>query len=191
MVIKGFQQWINENSETPNQETPEILRHLFDLGMIDHAEFAKSTKRVNPTGWIGDLLKELESRHLAEPDIWGKPVEVKSPYHTIGFTLSSDLVNMPSEHYDNYSYELLLTEPILVVVYLNLAEDSSLELRATYANSDFAEQYGEDEDQYDATWSYHGSIPILEVDDILTIIDGFNSEVNDDTIEDSADWSHD
>ena len=189
-MIKGFQQWINENSEASNQETPEILKHLLDLGMIDSADFAKSIKRVDPTGWIDNLLKDLESRHLAQPDIWGKPVEEKSPYNTVEFTLT-DMVIMPSEHYDNYSYELLYAEPILVVIYLDIAGDSSLELRASYANSDFAEQYGEDEDQYDATWSYNGSIPILEVEDILTIIDGFNSEVNDDTIEDSADWSHD
>ena len=101
------------------------------------------------------------------------------------------MVIMPSEHYDNYSYELLYAEPVLVVIYLDIADDSSLELRASYANSDFADLYGEEEDQYDATWSYHGSIPILEVEDILTIIDEFNSEVNDDTIEDSADWNHD
>jgi hypothetical protein len=188
-MIKGFQQWINENEETPGQETTDDIQRLLDLGLIDRFDYVRSNKRIDPIGWIDRLLQELESRHTAEPDIWGKPALNQTPYNTIEFTLSSDMVNMPEEHYNNYEYALLWAEPVTVVVYLG--GDSHLELRASYANQDFEEEYGNEEDQYDATWSYDGQTVIHTVDDILTIISEFNDEVDSYTIEDSPNWSHD
>lgn len=188
-MIKGFEDWINENEDGSNQETPDDLQNLLDLGLIDPLDFTRANKRIDPTGWIDRLVQELESRHAAEPDIWGKPVLRPTPYNTLEFTISSDMVNMPEQHYNNYQYTLLYAEPVTVVIYLG--GDSYLELRASYANDDFEEEYGNEEDQYDATWSYNGLLPILKVEDILTIIDGFNNEVDNDTIEDSDDWSHD
>jgi hypothetical protein len=188
-MIKGFQAWINENEETPGRETTDDIQRLFDLGMIDRTDFARSKKRVDPAGWVARLLQELEDRHLAEPNIWGKPVLRPTPYNTLEFTLSSDMVNLPEQHYNNYQYFLLWTEPVTVVIYLG--GDSYLELRASYANDDFEEEYGNEEDQYDATWTYYGQTVIHTVDDILTIISEFNDEVDSYTIEDSPNWSHD
>jgi hypothetical protein len=195
-MIKGFQEWINENEEPSGQLSPGDLQNLLDLGLIDPLEFTRGAKKIDPTGWVDSLLQDLESRHLAEPDIWGKPVVYKTPYNTIEFTLSSDLVNMAQNHYNNYEYERQYDDPVTVVVYLG--GDSSLELRALYANRDFEEGYEDEDDEdeddensYDATWSYNGPISILKVEDILEIIDGFNEEVDDDTIEDTSDWSHD
>ena len=189
-MIKGFQEWINENEDGSYQENPDDLQHLLDLGLIDPLDFTRANKRIDP-GWTDRLLQDLESRHLAEPDTWGKPVVYKTPYNTIEFTISSDLVNMPENHYNNYEYELQYDEPVTVVVYLD--GDSHLELRALYANQDFEKEYDEDEDEnsYDANWSYNGPISILKVEDILEIIDEFNEEVDDDAIENSSDWSHD
>ena len=188
-MIKRFQEWINENEEGNNKETPDDLKTLLDLGLIEPSDFARSIKRADPTRWIDRLLQELESRHSAEPDIWGKPVLNQTPYNTIEFTISSDMVNMPEQHYNDYNYIWLYAEPVTVVVYLG--GDSHLELRASYANSDFEEEYGGEEDQYDATWSYYGLLPILTVEGILEIIDDFNNEVDIDTIEDSPNWGHD
>ncbi len=189
-MIKGFQQWINEHEENSDaRQNLEDIQRLFDLGLIDRLDYVRSTKRIDPTGWIDRLLQELESRHTAEPDIWGKPALNQTPYNTIEFTLSSDMVNMPEEHYNNYEYALLWAEPVTVVVYLD--EDSHLELRAGYANQDFKEEYGNEEDQYDATWSYSGQTVIHTIEDILTIISEFNDEIDADTIEDSLVWSHD
>ncbi len=192
-MIKRFQEWINENTEPGKerdlgQEAVDIQR-LFDLGIIDHLEFTRGIKSIDPDGWLNRLVQELESRHSTEPDIWGKPEVQTRPYHTIEFTLNSDMVNMPEQHYNNYGYELLWEEPITVVIYLG--GDSNLELRASYANDEFEEEYGAEEDQYDATWTYNGLLPIFRVEDILTIIEGFNNEVDNDTIENSSDWSHD
>ena len=224
-MIKSFSEWINENDSSADHETLDDLYRLLELGMIDPTEFAMSVKRIDPTGWVKRilglgsvnqaefarsvkatdpaawtelLLKELEVRHMAEPNIWGKPVHHQTPYNTIEFTLSPDMVNMPMQHYNNYGYELMSDEPVEVVIYLG--GDSSLELRANYADSDsgYDGYYEEDEDDdedddhsYYATWSYNGPLPILTVGDILDIIDGFNDEVDEDTIEDSDDWSHD
>lgn len=188
-MIKGFEDWINENEDISNQETSDDLQNLLDLGLIEPFDYVRSTKRIDPTGWVDRLVQELESRHEAEPDTWGKPVLRSTPYNTLEFTISSDMVNMPEQHYNNYQYTLLYAEPVTVVIYLG--GDSHLELVTSYANSDFEEEYGGEEDQYDATWSYYGLLPILKVEDILTIIDEFNNEVDNDTIEDSDDWSHD
>lgn len=188
-MIKGFQNWISENAEGNGKETPDDLKTLLNLGLIEPSDFARSTKRIDPTRWVDTLVQELESRHAAEPDTWGKPVLRPTPYNTLEFTISSDMVNMPEEHYNNYQYTLLYAEPVTIVVYLD--GDSHLELRASYADSDFEEVYGGEEDQYDATWSYYGPLPILTVEGILEIIDDFNTEVDNDTLEDSPNWGHD
>ena len=192
-MIKRFQEWLNESAEPGKerdlgQEAADIQR-LFDLGIIDPLEFTRGIKSIDPEGWLNNLVQELESRHSAEPEIWGKPEIRSRPYHTIEFTLNSNMVDMPEQHYNNHEYELLWSEPVTIVIYLD--GDAYLELRASYANEDFEEEYGNEEDQYDATWTYNGLLPILRVEDILTIIDEFNNEVDNDTIEGSNDWSHD
>lgn len=193
-MIKRFQEWLNESAEPGKerdlgQEAADIQR-LFDLGIIDPLEFTRGIKSIDPEGWLNSLVQELESRHSADPGIWGKPEVRTIPYHTIEFTLNSNMVDMPEQHYNNYEYELLWSEPVTIVIYLD--GDSHLELRASYVNDDFEEGiFVDEEDQYDATWSYNGLVPILRVEDILTIIAGFNDEVDSDTIEDSNDWRHD
>jgi hypothetical protein len=161
-------------------------QRLFDLGMMDRSQFSREKKSADPDGWINRLVQELESRHSAEPEAWGKPSVHTSPYRTIEFTLNSDIVNMPEYHYNDYAYRLVWDEPIQAVIYLE--GDSWLELRASYANPDFEE---DEDDSYDATWVYDGEISIFTVEDILTIVDEFNTQVDDDTIEDSEEWRHD
>ena len=192
-MIKRFQEWLNENTEPDKerdlgQEAADIQR-LFDLGMIDREQFSREMKSADPVGWLNNLVQELESRHSAEPDIWGKPEVRTSPYHTIEFTISSDMVNMPEQHYNNYYYELLWEEPVTAVIYLD--GDTYLELSAVYANPNVEEEDEDEDDQYEAIWTYDGPVVISTVEDILTIISGFNDEVDDDTIDDSEDWRHD
>lgn len=196
MQLKTFKEFINESENQNIDDSIQSLKRMVDLGVIDQAELIRFIKSEKSDIWVSDLLKELDELHQKDPVNWGKPSHNTSPYNTIEFDINADMVNMPENHYNNYEYALLFAEPVTVVVYLD--GDSSLELRASYANSEFEEAYGGDEDddedsenQYDAVWSYHGNVSILTVEDILTIIDHFNDEADADTLEYSSDWAHD
>jgi hypothetical protein len=205
MQLKTFKEFINESENQNIDDSIQSLKRMVDLGVIDQAELVKFIKSKKSDIWVSSLLKELDELHQKDPQNWGKPSHTTSPYNTIEFNINTDMVSMPDNHYNNYEYKLLYTEPVTVVVYLG--GDSSLELRASYDNSEFEEAYGEfeeaygededdedDEDngnQYDAVWSYYGNVSILTVEDILTIIDQFNDEADENTLENSSDWMHD
>lgn len=200
MQLKTFKEFINESENQNIDDSIQSLKRMVDLGVIDQAELIRFIKSEKSDIWVSDLLKELDELHQKDPRNWGKPSHNTSPYNTIEFDINADMVNMPENHYNNYEYELVSSEPVTIVVYLD--GDSSLELRASYSNSDFEEAYGgddddeddddeDDENKYDAVWSYYGNVSILAVEDILTIIDQFNDEADENTLEYSSDWAHD
>jgi hypothetical protein len=170
---------------------------MLRLGLIDKLEFARGIKSLDLQGWADRFYAELEALCKSEPDSY-LFVKKDTYFNKVELTVSSDILDLPENHYNDYTYTLAEDGAALIVI--GLESDSTVEIRATYANEDGADYYDEDydeeddeDDPYDGTWWYKGEINIVTVDDLMEVIESFNS---DETLGDvidygGGDWYHD
>jgi len=196
--IKSYRLWESEDSKEDQERTERDLNRMLRLGLIDKREFTIEIKSQDLQGWADRFYAELETLCKSEPDSY-LFVKKDTYFNKVELTVSSDILDLPENHYNDYAYVLADDDTATIVIGLEKA--SSVEIRANYVNKDSEyddddddSEYDDDEiDSYDGTWWYNGEINIVTVDDLMEVIESFNSdETLGDVIDDSGgDWYHD
>lgn len=200
--IKSYRLWESEDSQEDRERTERDLNRMLRLGLIDKLEFTRGIKSLDLQVWADRFYADLEDLCKSEPDSY-LFVSKDTYFNTIELTVASGVLNLPENHYNDYSYELADADAATIVI--GLKSDSTVEIRATYVNADddyYNEDYDEEDDEdededevdsYDGTWWYKGEINIATVDDLMEVIESFNSDetLGDVIDDDGGDWYHD
>jgi hypothetical protein len=176
--IKSSRVWESEDSQQSGEKTERHLNRLLGLGLISQQEFEKGIKEIDLQGWADEFYSQLEALCNSEPDKYlGVKKTRYASFEAAELTVAPGLLDLPETHYNDWSYQVVDDEPALIVI--GLGVESTVEIRALYANHEDA-AYDDDDDgyfDYDGTWIYNGEINIFTVDDLVQVLKSFDSEV--------------